>query len=375
VNQHVYLVPGFFGFANLGELKYFGHVRQFLIQESARRRSDIAVHVVKLPPTASLPLRTARLAEKIAKTARIGREPVHLIGHSSGGLDCRLLVSPRVVLPTRLNVERIAAAVASIVSVATPHYGTPIASFFTGLLGQRLLQTLSLSTIYLLRFGRLPIAALLQLGGIFARLDNLAVNSALLDELFRRLLADFGVGRRRSVRRLLEEVAADQALMLQLTPEAMDVFNAATSMRPGIRYGSVVTRARPPGMRAALDAGLDPSAQTSRAIYNTIYRLAAATPAARSRRLTIQQAQALRRAYRGRIPRLTANDGVVPTQSQVWGNVLHAARADHLDIVGHFRDEARRPPHFDWLTTGSGFSRERFERVWTEVLDFLLPKP
>jgi hypothetical protein len=372
VAHHLYLVPGFFGFGNLGELKYFGHVRQFLMQQAAGRGLDVVVHVVKSPPTSSLPVRTACLAEKIAKTARSGREPVHLIGHSSGGLDCRLLLAPQVVLPTRVNVERLAAGVSGVVSVSTPHHGTPIASFFTGLLGQRLLQVLSLSTIYLLRFGQLPIAALLQLGGIFARLDNLAVNSALLDEIFGRLLADFSVGRRRSVHRLLEQVAADQALMVQLTPEAMDVFNATTPMRPGIRYGSVVTRARRPGMRAALDAGLDPSAHATRAIYNTIYRLAAGMPAARSRRLTGEQAQALRRAYRGRIPTLKANDGVVPTQSQVWGKVIHAARADHLDIIGHFRDESRKPPHFDWLTTGSGFTREHFEAVWTDVLDFLV---
>jgi len=26
--QHVWLVPGFFGFANLGDFAYFGHVRE-----------------------------------------------------------------------------------------------------------------------------------------------------------------------------------------------------------------------------------------------------------------------------------------------------------------------------------------------------------
>jgi hypothetical protein len=272
-------------------------------------------------------------------------------------------------------VDRLAGSVRNVVTVATPHFGTPIASFFTGLLGQRVLQVLSLSTMYLLRFGQLPIAALLQLGAMFARLDNRTFNSALLDELFGRLLADFSIGRRRTVRRLLDEIAADQALLLQLTPEGMDVFNAAAGRRTTTRYGAVVTRARPPGLRSALAAGLDPSAHATRAVYNALYRLAELTPRTRERRFVAKQTRALRRAYRERLPSRKANDGVVPTQSQVWGEMIHAARADHLDIIGHFRDPSHVPPHFDWLTTGSGFTREHFESVWTDVMDFICRKP
>jgi len=364
-----YLVPGFFGFANLGELKYFGHVRDFLLEDAVRRRIDIEVHVVKTHPTSSLPKRAAGVANTIAATADRRSGPLHLIGHSSGGLDCRLLLTPGVRLPTDAKVEALTKRVRSLVTVATPHRGTPIASFFTGLLGQRLLQALSLSTIYVLRFGRLPIAALLQLGTIFARIDNLAINSALLDELFGRLLADFSVGRRRAVRKLLAEVVADQALLLQLTPEGTDVLNAATSAPPGVRCGSVVTRARRPGVHSLLDAGLDPTAQATRMIYNTLYRLAARTPAARALDFTERQTLALRRAY-GSVPRRGANDGVVPTQSQVWGQVVHAARCDHLDVIGHFRDPSHAPPHYDWLATGSGFTRAQFESLWRDVLVF-----
>jgi hypothetical protein len=372
MRHHVYLVPGFFGFANLGELKYFGHVRRFLIERATASGLDVAVHVVKAPPTSSLPVRAACLAQTMAKTARDRREPLYLIGHSSGGLDCRLLVAPRVVLPTRVHVDDLAARVRSVVTVATPHHGTPIASFFTSLLGQRLLQLLSLSTIYVLRFGEVPITALLQLAGVFARLDNLPLNSSLLDELFRTLLADFSVGRRLAVRRLLGEVVADQALMLQLTPEAMDLFNAATTVRPGIRCGSVVTRARPPGVHSALAAGLDPAAHATHAVYNTLYRLAGRMPRRRARRFTRAEAQHLRRAYH-RLPSLAANDGVVPTQSQVWGEIIHGAACDHLDVIGHFGGPSHAPPHFDWLTTGSGFTRRRFEAVWADIVDFLWP--
>jgi hypothetical protein len=78
----------------------------------------------------------------------------------------------------------------------------------------------------------------------------------------------------------------------------------------------------------------------------------------------------LRRAY-GRLPNQAANDGVVPTRSQVWGDVIHAAQGDHLDVLGHFRDPSHSPPHFDWLATGSEFTRAKFELLWTDVARYL----
>jgi len=81
-------------------------------------------------------------------------------------------------------------------------------------------------------------------------------------------------------------------------------------------------------------------------------------------------ARALRHAY-GATPSAAANDGMVPTRSQAWGPILHAAIADHLDVLGHFRDGSHDPPHVDWLVTGSGFNRVRFEALWSDVARFL----
>lgn len=65
------------------------------------------------------------------------------------------------------------------------------------------------------------------------------------------------------------------------------------------------------------------------------------------------------------------SDGIVPTRSQAWGDVVHAAVADHLDVLGHFRGPSHDPPHVDWLVTGSGFDRTRFEALWSDVTRFL----
>jgi hypothetical protein len=214
-------------------------------------------------------------------------------------------------------------------------------------------------------------SVLLQVADIFRNSERLGAQRTLLDELSQRLLADFSVARRRAVQRLLVEVVNDQSLLVQVSPESMDVFNATVRDRPGVRYRCIVTRARQPGVRSTLAAGLDPVAQATHVIYQGIYRLAAATPRGRNYPLTAHNRRILERAY-GTVPRSRANDGIVPTRSQVWGEILQAVQADHLDVIGHFNDPAVQPPHFDWLTTGSGFRRQRFEALWDGVVDAIL---
>jgi len=371
VRHRVYLVPGFFGFANLGDLAYFGHVRDELRRAFAARGAALEVHAVVTWPTASLRRRAARLLETIGETVQAG-DIVHVIGHSSGGLDARLALTPAVSLPTGADVEAVAARVRSLVTVATPHRGTPVAAFFAGLMGQKALQVLSLATMYVLRFGRLPLGAVLRLGAAFAWLDGqVGVNSLLLDQLFEQLLGDFSRDRRDAIARLLADVERDRALLPQLAPEAMDVFDALVRERAGLRRACVVTQASPPGVISQLGVGLDPSAHATHLVYQGLYRIAAQGQADLAGRADERQRDALRRGL-GALPGPEANDGVVPTWSQLDGEVLAAVRADHLDVLGHYRDPQAVPPRYDWLTTGSGFDTPTFRRVWDVVAGFLV---
>lgn len=365
---HVVLVPGFFGFANLGDLAYFGHVHAFLRDAYAARGREPVLHVVPTIPTASLVRRAVRLADTLAADA-VGDAPIHLVGHSSGGLDCRLLLAPGVALPARHDVESLAARVTHVVGVSTPHRGTPLAEFLATRLGAVLLELLSLATIYALRIGRMPISILLAIGAAYTRLDDSVLNSALLDQLFRDLLADFTPERRDAIARFLADVREDRGLLTQLMPEAMDTFAATTHDRPGVRYGAVVTRALPPTLQSWTMPGLDPSAHVLHLLYRALHaatrdskaRLPALAPAAVAR---------LRAAY-GALPDPTDNDGVVPTLSQVHGEVVHATCGDHLDVIGHYGDTTTTPPHVDWLVTGSGFDGARFASTWNAVADWL----
>ena len=97
--HHILLVPGFFGFANLGDFTYFGHVRNFLAEKGPSLGIDGEVRVARTEPTASLTRRAALLCEALSTLLDESPGHVSLVGHSSGGLDARLLVTPGAVAP------------------------------------------------------------------------------------------------------------------------------------------------------------------------------------------------------------------------------------------------------------------------------------
>ena len=369
--HHVYLVPGFFGFANLGQMIYFAHVREALVAACGKRGLVVQVHALRTLPTSSIRARAARLLEEVASTGGDDAGPVHLVGHSTGGLDARLLVTPGVSLPGAQDAEPVASRVRSVVTVCAPHQGTSVAGFFNTLFGKQVLKVLSLATIYVLRFGSLPLSVLLRVGAALMRADDrLGLRNTVGDQVFDQLLGEFSPERRRDLRDFIEQMSQDRSLLAQLSPEGADLFNAGTSDRPGVRYGSVVAAVVPQGLAATLRVGADPYRQATHAVFAVLHRVAGRMNADAFPELTPDQAAALRRGL-GQVPAARDNDGIVPALSQVWGEVVHACRADHLDVVGHFHAPHTRPPHYDWLASGSGFGRDQFDALWDDVGQFL----
>jgi triacylglycerol lipase len=112
----IVLAHGLFGFDQicLGRLTlaaYFRGIPDWL------RAAGNRVLVTKVPPIAGVKARARRLGEQIA--AAFPDEPVHLIGHSMGGLDARMLLSD----PAWSN------RVLSLTTIGTPHLGSSIADF------------------------------------------------------------------------------------------------------------------------------------------------------------------------------------------------------------------------------------------------------
>jgi triacylglycerol lipase len=364
----VFLVPGFFGFQTIAGLPYFGGVRELLRDRLAELGVRARVHALDTLPTASLENRARHLGERIAALVPNDDSPIHLVGHSTGGLDARVLLSPSA-LPELAPVRE---RVTSLTSISTPHRGTPLAEIFLRVEGQKLLRLIGLLSVYGLRVAGRPLASALSLGRLLKRIDELvSLRESALDAVYQLLADPLSSDRVEPLERFFAAVRQDQSLLRQLRPQAMIGFETRVRANAKVRYASVMTRARPPGLRGPVEIGLDPVAQISHALYQGLYRLCAtADPSSLATPDEVQR-HALVERY-GKVPTAQANDGLVPTRSQLHGSVIHVARADHHDVIGYFDDRKHDPPHLDWVATGSGFRRPDFERLWTDVARFMV---
>lgn len=364
----VFLVPGFFGFQTIAGLPYFSGVRELLRDRLAELGLAARVHALDTLPTASIENRARYLGERIAALVPNDRSPIHLVGHSTGGLDARVLLSPSA-LP---ELEPLRTRVASLVSISAPHRGTPLAEVFVRVEGQKLLRLIGLLSVYGLRVAGRPLASALTLGRLLTRVDELvALRESALDSVYQLLADPLSSERVKPIEQFFAAVHDDQSLLRQLRPRAMAGFDRRVRPNPEVRYGSVLTRARPPRLRGPVEIGLDPVAQVSHAIYQGLYRLCATVDPGDLATPDEDQRLALLERY-GKVPAPQANDGMVPTRAQLHAEVVHVARADHHDVIGYFDDRKHEPPHLDWVATGSGFRRPDFERLWTDVARFIV---
>jgi triacylglycerol lipase len=110
----IVLAHGLFGFRRIGMGRltlssYFRGIPEYLHAGGNR------VMVTRVPPIAGVKRRARRLGEQIA--AAFPGEPVHLIGHSMGGLDARYLLAD----PAWLG------RISSLTTIGTPHLGSALA--------------------------------------------------------------------------------------------------------------------------------------------------------------------------------------------------------------------------------------------------------
>lgn len=368
MRQHVYLSPGMFGFGVLGSYDYFAHVERELVARFAAAGHQLVVHAITDLPTASIRRRAARLAETVARTS--AGEPVHLLGHSTGGLDARLVASPatRALAPTTLGwLPRLR----SVTTMNTPHFGTPLARFFVTAQGQRLLAALSVLTVAGLSLGAQPLAAASVVLGLLRGSDRLLpFKVRMLERSIESVVGLIDHAIAPEVRTFLAAIEDDQGSMLQLSPESMDLVAAGLEDRPGVAYLSTASMAPSPKPRHWLETLGHPWRAVSLSLFFGLHRITAG----HDRRYPCAAMRAdvpwsgdrneavLARAF-STSPALAANDGVAPIRSQVWGTLIWAGLGDHLDVLGHYRDDrdpSTVPPaqrHVDWLTSGSGFGR------------------
>jgi triacylglycerol lipase len=369
VVSRVYLVPGFFGFANFGELRYFAHVEELLTSQLASLGRSFQVIRVDTLAAATLARRTAKLREILVHTAGGDDDPIHLVGHSTGALDARQLVCPD---RAREVDDDVVGRVKSIVSIAGAHRGTPLASKFKSAFGKELLKVLGALTVQTLRLGPVSTTSAMAAAALLGLVDSVVgAKKDLIDQIEEHILTDFSVEKRAVLEAFFNELTVDQGLLDELSPEFARHFDEQTRDRPGVRYGSVVTVAARPTLQRALSLGLHAYAQGSHAVFHGLWNVTSHFDA---RRMPTSAVDGSRRLLDqlGRIPVETDNDGIVPTLSQFHGRLLRIVEADHHDVIGHFDEPGHTPPHVDWLISGSGFRRPHFEALWRDVAQFIV---
>lgn len=359
----VYLVPGFFGFTSLGALNYFHRVADVLGEALANRGLDADIVECTTQPTGSLRRRAQRLQNRVAETGGLEADELHFVGHSTGGLDVRLLATPGVRIGDFDIGERIGERIRSVVCVSTPHYGTPLANYFNTVLGRQLLQMVTLFATS--RGGRKGIVWGGRALRLAAKVDDwLGRDDTFLDELVRRIFDSMSQDPNDPMWTFLREVASDQGVIIQLTPEAMHLYNAAVVDRPNVYYGSLLTASPNPPWNFRSRHYLAPARASMAAVFTFLH-----TVAGRAHRHYPYPVTDLRPWSESGVDfdiDKRTNDGIVPTLSQAYGEILDLVLADHLDIVGQF-PKSLDDAFGDWLPSGSQFDEARFVAAWDRV--------
>lgn len=384
MDHDVYMSPGMFGFGRLGSYNYFVHVERELTARFAAAGQVLIVHVIDDLPTASIRRRATRLAQTVATTARHD-SAIHLLGHSTGGLDARLAASPAT---QSIDSESLGwlPRLRSVTTMNTPHFGTPLASFFATSNGQRALAALSMLTIAGLAVGARPLAAAGMLLGCLSGSGRLlSLEHRLLDRSVESVVGLIDDASSPAVREFLTAIEDDQGSMLQLSPESMDLAGASIRDRPGVAYRCTASMAPSPKPRRWLATFGHPWRAVSLSLFYALHRLTA-DPDERYQCAALRDtkpwagdaSEAVMTSMFSSSPAVDANDGVVPIRSQLWGTLAWAGLGDHLDVLGHYHDDLDPesvPPelrHVDWLASGSDFDHRNFAELMNAIATGML---
>jgi triacylglycerol lipase len=360
----VFLVPGFFGFTSIGAVSYFEDVERALGRALHRRGVKARIVRCVTQPTASIPRRVDTLRRQVIDSGGLRAGELHFVGHSLGGLDVRMLLTPGLKIAHGDSAQRIALLTKTATSVTTPHHGTPLANHFITIQGQTLL--LALSALATSGEGRGAILAAAKAIALIARMDHWVGRAdSPLNRIAEGVLRKLRYDRRAPAWKYLGEIQKDQGAVLQLTPEGIELFDAAVADRAGIDYGCVVAGVPKPREQWKVTEIGNPEYVALRALFRLLHALTSEQHPRYPYPRPTKAIQRLLDRELGFKATSATSDGFVPTLSQLHGRVLHVARADHLDVVGHYTLAGGSAG--DWLPSGAGFTREAFAATWEAI--------
>lgn len=362
--EAIILVPGFFGFGSFGsgpeKITYFDQVAASVASFAGLPGERVICH--EPGPTEPLAWRVRSLYELVQRVLageeeRLGPvDRVHLIGHSTGGVDVRLLVNTSYYWPggpigpaRSAQLPRIGA----MVSLSAPQWGTPLARRLRGALEN------ALPELYL--------ASILAKHRRFAWFESLLLTPLVLGRSpddgpsrLTQIMKGLPTELSDEVSRFIKHIRDDHGLIHDLTPAAMDRLNSAVEAGENARMKYFVTAAPSPSVTKVVEAGIQGQGLRS-AIYATAASMARPEPT--------EQRAFPGGPWLGDTPighNGDTTDGVVPAGAQVLrGPASAIVSADHLDVVGHYASQRFRGNTL--FLSGAAFDDRRFDVLWSAI--------
>jgi hypothetical protein len=229
----VLLVPGLLGFGKFGDppsLSYFDQVALRLAEFTGWAADRFLVHTP--PPTGALEWRVKSLFEAVTTLIAKGLpsgEPVdriHLIGHSTGGCDIRLLLNERYSWPdppsTAARAE-LCDRVGAAITLSAPLQGTPIARRLRGTMEAAIPVLFVLSIL-----GKQPMRLSLRtkIAGASLMILHLVAERSAQEGLRALVEAVLPPDAKDEVVAYLDKIVTDHELIHNLTAFAMSRLNA-----------------------------------------------------------------------------------------------------------------------------------------------------
>ncbi len=138
ISDLVVLAPGFLGFDQFGGFPYFAQVVGVAIRMALKTEglADVAVAPMTTVPVGSLAVRQGAFVDSLQRvvehfsqgnSAMLPR--VHVVGHSTGGVDAELFTYRHPISSERWSASeiRLRSLIRSIISIASPFRGTALA--------------------------------------------------------------------------------------------------------------------------------------------------------------------------------------------------------------------------------------------------------
>ena len=376
----VLLIPGIFGYGSFGPddaplLEYFAGVKEVF---APNLPANYVLRVHEPPPTGSLDERVASLHDAVWKLKNgiklrhaekaVTAERVHLVGHSTGGLDARLLANPKfewVGGPRGRDRTEVIDAIGAIVTLSAPFRGTPLVDSVGVVRDAALAAVNDLTLLGTFRNSGLDAAYLRLLTGAAGvlrmsapfRVPPSIVSHAARQAVRKRVSKKDAVDLAGQIQSFLLKLHDDRQLYDDLSVANLKKINRAIDGGDRLaRIHSYVTVSPKPPL---IDIGFG---LLGRIVYSTLYR--------RTARIALDEPQPAgaslgpEATIEDLLKSKVSCDGAVPTRSQTLdGHARRIVLADHLDAVGSFPGGSGA----DVMHSDSNFTKDRFKALWADI--------